>query len=136
MYFLLKIRSSRESVIPPIQENRKVKASSVLSIENAFFIFSNICVLLSPIFPRQYSRSKKRISIKGKSKEMSRECSANVNRYLQQNRLYPTIRKATAIITMRNDLGRISTQVMPMPIQKIIRPHNRFIPSSFTEKCL
>ena len=136
MYFLLKIRSRRESLIPPIQENRKVKASSVLSIENAFFHFFEHLRPVKPNFPQTVFPKQKRISIKGKSKEMSRECSANVNRYLQQNRLYPTIRKATAIITMRNDLGRISTQVMPMPIQKIIRPHNRFIPSSFTEKCL
>ena len=50
--------------------------------------------------------------------------------YFQQNRLYPTIIKIMARSTIKNDLGRIRTQIMPMPIQKIIRPHNRLISSS------
>ena len=62
-------------------------------------------------------------------------CIAN-SLYLQQNRLYPTIRNMTAITTIGNDFGRISTQVMPTPIQNIIRPHNRFILSSFKGKIL
>lgn len=53
-----------------------------------------------------------------------------------QNRLYPRIRHATARSTIKNDLGKIRVQTIPAPMQKIIRPHKRFMPFSLNRKAM
>ena len=48
--------------------------------------------------------------------------------FYPQNRLYPTIISAAAVITRKKVVGNIKAQVIPKPTQNSIRPHNRFIP--------
>ena len=48
--------------------------------------------------------------------------------FYPQNRLYPTIISAAAVITRKKVVGNIKAQVMPKPTQNSMRPHNRFIP--------
>ena len=47
--------------------------------------------------------------------------------FYPQNRLYPTIISAAAVITRKKVVGNIKAQVMPKPTQNSMRPHNRFI---------
>ena len=47
--------------------------------------------------------------------------------FYPQNRLYPTIISAAAVITRKKVVGNIKAQVMPKPAQNSMRPHNRFI---------
>ena len=48
--------------------------------------------------------------------------------FYPQNRLYPTIISAAAVITRKKVVGNIKAQVIPKPTQNSMRPHNRFIP--------
>ena len=47
--------------------------------------------------------------------------------FYPQNRLYPTIISAAAVITRKKVVGNIKAQVIPKPTQNSMRPHNRFI---------
>ena len=47
--------------------------------------------------------------------------------FYPQNKLYPTIISAAAVITRKKVVGNIKAQVMPKPTQNSMRPHNRFI---------
>ena len=47
--------------------------------------------------------------------------------FYPQNKLYPTIISAAAVITRKKVVGNIKAQVIPKPTQNSMRPHNRFI---------